>query len=81
MIIPGHGEAFRDKAKIDHFQAYLQDFWTQAGTYWAQSAPPEEAAKRIDLRAHAKNFPALTAVGANLNGVLRAYELMSGTVK
>jgi hypothetical protein len=24
-VLPGHGEAFTDKAKIDYFQAYLRD--------------------------------------------------------
>ena len=28
-ILPGHGDAFTDKAKIDYFQAYLRDVWTQ----------------------------------------------------
>ena len=28
--LPGHGNAFTGKAKIDHFQAYLRDFWSQA---------------------------------------------------
>ena len=28
-VMPGHGEAFTDKAKIDYFQAYLRDVWTE----------------------------------------------------
>ena len=28
-VMPGHGEAFTDKAKIDYFQAYLRDVWTR----------------------------------------------------
>jgi glyoxylase-like metal-dependent hydrolase (beta-lactamase superfamily II) len=27
-VIPGHGEAFTDKAKIDYFAAYLRDVWS-----------------------------------------------------
>ena len=31
-VIPGHGEAFTDKAKIDYFQAYLRDVWTTSAS-------------------------------------------------
>jgi glyoxylase-like metal-dependent hydrolase (beta-lactamase superfamily II) len=81
VVIPGHGEAFRDKAKIEHFQAYLKDFWSQAQRYYTMKVPAEQAAMQIDLRSHAKNFPAITAVGANVNGVLRMYDLLSGAEK
>ena len=30
-VLPGHGEAFTDKVKIDNFQAYLRDVWTEVG--------------------------------------------------
>ena len=30
ITLPGHGTAFKGKAKIDCFQAYLRDFWTSA---------------------------------------------------
>jgi cyclase len=29
-VLPGHGDAFKGKAKVDHWQAYLRDFWSQA---------------------------------------------------
>ncbi len=37
--LPGHGNAFTGKAKIDHFQAYLRDFWTQAQALHAAGVP------------------------------------------
>ncbi len=29
VVLPGHGTAFEDIEKIDHFQAYLRDLWTK----------------------------------------------------
>jgi glyoxylase-like metal-dependent hydrolase (beta-lactamase superfamily II) len=80
-VLPGHGDAFTGKAKVDHWQAYLRDFWSQAQKMHASKVPAEEAAKRIDLRAQAANYPAITQPGVNVNGVLRAYELLEGQVK
>lgn len=80
-VLPGHGDAFKSKAKIDHFQAYLRDFWSQAQQQHKAGVPAEEAARRIDLRAHAANYPGITQPGVNVNGVLRAYELLEGQVQ
>ena len=74
--LPGHGNAFTGKAKIDHFAAYLRDFWTQAQTLHAAKVPAEEAARRIDMRAQAAHYPAITAAGVLWHGVARAYELL-----
>jgi glyoxylase-like metal-dependent hydrolase (beta-lactamase superfamily II) len=35
-VLPGHGEAFTDKAKIDYFQAYLRDVWTETSRFKKQ---------------------------------------------
>jgi glyoxylase-like metal-dependent hydrolase (beta-lactamase superfamily II) len=80
-VLPGHGDAFKGKAKIDHFQAYLRDFWTQAQQQHKARVAAEEAARRIDLRAQSANYPAITQAGVNVNGVLRAYELLDGKVQ
>ena len=80
-VLPGHGDAFKGKAKIDHFQAYLRDFWTQAQQMHRKGVPADEAAKQIDLRAHASNYPTIAQPGVNPHGVLRAYELLDGKVK
>ncbi len=79
-VLPGHGMAF-GRARIDLFQVYLRDFWSQAQALHRSGVPAEEAAKRIDMQAHAKNYPTITAPGVQVNGVLRAYELIEGTVR
>jgi cyclase len=76
--LPGHGNAFSGKAKIDHFAAYLRDFWTQAQALHAAKVPAEEAARRIDMRAQAGHYPAITTAGVLWHGVARAYELLDG---
>ncbi len=80
-VLPGHGDAFKGKAKIDHFQAYLRDFWSQAQQMHKGGVTAEEASKRIDLRAQTPNYPTITQPGVNVNGVLRAYELLEEKFK
>jgi cyclase len=56
-VVPGHGDAYTDKAKIDYFQAYLRDVWTAVSELKKQGVPAEEAAKRADLSKHKERFP------------------------
>jgi cyclase len=76
--LPGHGSAFTGKAKIDHFQAYLRDFWAQARAMHAAGVPAQDAAAKIDMRAHAAHYPAITAPGVLWHGTTRAYEILEG---
>lgn len=78
VTLPGHGRVFRGKAKIDHFQAYLRDFRRQAEALHAAGVPAEAAAMKVDMRAHAANYPALTTPGVLWHGVARAYEEFEG---
>ena len=81
-VLPGHGRAFTGKAKLDHWQAYLRDFWAQAQKFHKAGVPAEEAAKQVDLRSHAVNYPQIKALGIVPNhGMLRAYEVLDGKVK
>jgi glyoxylase-like metal-dependent hydrolase (beta-lactamase superfamily II) len=73
VVLPGHGIPFADKGLITAYQAYLTDFVSQAGRLKAQGVLPEDAARRIDLTAHAKTFPQIEGPGAELRGVRRAY--------
>jgi len=73
VVLPGHGIPFADKGLITAYQAYLTDFVGQAGRLKAQGVTPEDAARRIDLTAHAKAFPQIEGPGAELRGVRRAY--------
>ena len=75
-ILPGHGEAFTNRAKIDYFQAYLRDVWTEVSRLKQQGVSAEETAKRADLTRHKERFPTITAPGVPLIAVTRIYELL-----
>ena len=80
-ILPGHGDPIEDREKIDHFQAYLTDFWKQAVQMRKHGVEADEAAKRIDMTAHASHYPRIKEAGVSIFGVQRVYELMEGTAK
>jgi len=75
-VLPGHGEAFTDKAKIDYFQAYLRDVWTEVSRLKQQGVSAEEASRRADLTKHRDHFPSITEPGVPLIGVTRIYDLL-----
>ncbi len=77
-VLPGHGDAFTDKAKIDYFQGYLRDVWTEVSRLKQQGLSAEDAAKRADLTRHKEHFPTITAPGVPLIAVTRIYELIDG---
>jgi cyclase len=79
LVLPGHGRPFRDKDQITAFQSYLQDLTAQVANLRKQGATPEEAAKRVDLTSHQKDFPEIQSVGADLRGVRRVYQWMDET--
>lgn len=76
IALPGHGHPFTDKALITAFQDYLKDVTTQVATLRKQGLSPEEAAQKVDLTSHAKDFPQITGPGAEIRGVRRIYEWM-----
>jgi cyclase len=80
-VLPGHGQPFHGKDKLDHWQAYLRDFWDQAQALHAAKVPWEEAAKQIDLRKQAVHYPKITAQGITPIVMARAYDLLDGTAK
>ena len=77
-LIPGHGEPFKGKERIDWFQAYLRDLWQQGSALHDQKVSAADAAKRIDLTAHKAHYPAITAPGVNLAWVSRMFDVMDG---
>ena len=77
-VIPGHGEAFTDKAKIDYFAAYLRDAWTAVSELKKQGVSAQEAAKRADLSTHKERFP---NPAVPLIGVQRIYALIDGAAR
>lgn len=79
-VLPGHGDAFTDKAKIDYFQAYLRDVWTETSRMKKEGASAEEAAKRVDMTKHKGQLP-IQAPGIPPIAAARIYDLLDGKVK
>ncbi len=77
LVLGGHGMPFRDKAVITAFQAYLKDIVEQATALRKQGVSADDAAKRVDLTKHAKDFPQITGPGAEVRGVRRIYEWLA----
>lgn len=79
VVLPGHGEAFDDEAKIDHFQAYLRDLWAKIAAKHEAGVSAEEAAETIDMTNHAEHYPSIEGPGVNPHAVERVYALLEGT--
>ena len=79
-VLPGHGEAFTDKSKIDYFQAYLRDVWSEVNRLKKQGVSAEEAAKRADLTKHKDHLP-IQGPGVPPLAATRIYELLNGSAK
>jgi glyoxylase-like metal-dependent hydrolase (beta-lactamase superfamily II) len=79
-VLPGHGEAFTDKAKIEYFQAYLRDVWTETSRLKKEGVPVEEAAKRVDMTQHRGRLP-IQAPGIPPIAATRIYDLLDGKVQ
>ena len=77
-VVPGHGDPWKGKEKIDHWQAYLRDIWQQASKLHDQKVPAADAAKRIDMTSHKNRYPTITAPGVAPIGVARMYDVMEG---
>jgi cyclase len=81
LVLPGHGRPFRDKAMITAFQSYLKDVTAGVADLRKQGLSPEDAAKRVDLTSHSKDFPEIRGPGADIRGVRRIYQWMDETGK
>jgi len=77
-VIPGHGEPFKGKERIDWFQAYLRDIWQQASKLHADGIPAADAARRIDMTAHKSHYAAINGPGVPVAGVTRIYAVLEG---
>jgi glyoxylase-like metal-dependent hydrolase (beta-lactamase superfamily II) len=76
LVLPGHGVPFSDKGLITAFQSYLSDITTKVASLRAQGLNPDQAASRVDLTSHSKDFPQITGPGADVRGVRRIYAWM-----
>jgi len=79
LVLPGHGVPFRDKAVITAFQSYLKDLVAKGTALKKQGVRADEAAKKIDMTSHAKDFPAITGPGAEPRGMRRLYAWLDET--
>ena len=79
-VLPGHGDAFTDKAKIDYFQAYLRDVWAETSRLKKEGVSAEEAAKRVDMTKHKGQLP-IQAPGIPPIAATRIYDLLDGKAK
>jgi cyclase len=77
-VLPGHGDAFTDKAKIDYFESYLRDVWTEVSRLKQQGVSAADASKRADLTRHKDHLP-INGPGVPLIGVTRIYELLDAS--
>ena len=78
VVLPGHGEAFREREKIDYFQAYLRDLSQKIARMHADGVSAADAAQKIDMTSHAGHFPTITGPGVHPHAVERAYALLEG---
>jgi cyclase len=78
VVLPGHGQAFREKEKIDYFQAYLRDLSQKIAMMHADGVSAADAAQNIDMTSHAAHFPTITGPGVHPHAVERAYALLDG---
>jgi cyclase len=76
VLLPGHGTPFGDKGHITAFQSYLKDVMSQVADLRKQGLSAEDAAQRVDLTSHQKDFPQIQRPGADLRGVRHLYEWM-----
>ncbi|HZP48725.1 MAG TPA: MBL fold metallo-hydrolase [Vicinamibacterales bacterium] len=75
-VIPGHGDPFTGKERIDWFQAYLRDLWTQATALHDRGVSAADAAKQVDLTSHKVHYPGIAGPGVNPAYMARVYEVI-----
>jgi cyclase len=75
LILGGHGNIVRDKARIDARQEYLRDYWAQAEASHKAGLSPADAFAKLNLEKH--GFGAGRPVIRQLE-IARMYHLMEG---
>lgn len=75
-VIPGHGDPFKGKERIDWFQAYLRDLWKQSTALHGKNVSAADAAKQVDMSAHKAHYSSITQPGINPAAMARIYEVI-----
>ena len=75
IIVPGHGQPFRDRGQIDLYQRYLRDLWGQVSKLRAEGLSAEEAADRVDMSQYESDYGARVR-DVDSRAVTRIYEVL-----
>jgi cyclase len=75
-VVPGHGEPFKGKERIEYFQAFLRDLWSQTRALHDQKVPVAEAARRVDLTAHKAHYQNINGPGFQEATIARIYQVL-----
>ena len=76
-LVELHGDAYRERERIDYLQDYLRDLWNQSVSFHERGQSVEAAIAGIDLSAHADRFGGSADV--NPIAVTRIFELLEGS--
>ena len=75
VIVPGHGEPFRERSQLDLYQQFLRELWSQVAALRAEGFTAAEATERVDMTAYEAQYGA-RARDVDPRAVLRIYELL-----
>ena len=67
-VLPGHGVPFHDKSLITAYQSYLTDLMSQVAALRKQGVSADDAAKKVDMTSHSRDFPQIQGPGAEVRG-------------
>jgi len=76
VVIPGHGQPFTDRGRIDALQHFMRDVWDRVSATHAEGMTAQEAASTVDMSDHAENYPAIAGPGVPITTVERIYQLL-----
>lgn len=76
IVVAGHGKPFEGKDAIAPVMACLRDLWRQAEQLKSAGLSAQEAAARIDLRAHSSRFPQFATPGFGQPAVERIFAVI-----
>ena len=70
-VLPARGAPFKGKEKVSALQSYLRDVLGQGTELLNKGLSVEDAARRVDLTAHKKDFPEIQGPGVNVDAIRR----------
>jgi glyoxylase-like metal-dependent hydrolase (beta-lactamase superfamily II) len=70
-VLPARGAPFKGKERINALQSYLRDVLAQTTELLNNGVSAEDAARRVDLTSHKRDFPEISGPGVALAAVKR----------